>query len=778
MATSHPALAPFLERVALTDPGPVGEAGLARCRLTSDALDRALTELAAETTTDFAVVAVGGYGRREQSRHSDVDLMLLVPRGGNEANATRLLYPLWDAGLKVGHSVRTVGEIPLAAEHIETFTALLDARFVAGDAALFGELEVALSRLASSRRRRLLAGLRERHQALQRAEPWQVQATNVKTSRGGLRQLQFIHWLARAEQRTEADVGPTLTPDLEVIRERLLATRQAIHALAERPGDTLRDDLAPRVAAWLGETPLDSARALYLAMREVDSAASVALDARPGGRRWWQLWHRSAGAAASGPAEDPTDLDALRDALRRVADETMTVELDPLPRADWLERLIPEWETLRARRHVAPFHTHPIDTHLLRTVAEAAYLADHDGDGTGTVEVARALGDRDELLLAAFLHDVGKGREEEHSTAGAVIAERFCARAGLDAARTQRLVTVVEQHLLLPSVATRRDIADPRVISEVAEAVGTPRILHLLYLVAIADSRATGPEVWSAWKAQLMRSLYERVLAVLVEVGAQPLDTGRSLERAQAALADRFSPAEVAAHASQIEPGYLLSTPAETIGDHMTLVSEARSQGVGIRRDQLEGIDRLTIVSEDRPGLLQSLAGALAAHQASVLGGVAYTRDDGIAIEVWHVGDALGHEIDERRWTRILEAIPQVLGGSFPLDERIVQMRRTYPAPPRTIEPTVHVENAASDAYSVLEVTAQDRPGLLHAITRVLHELGIDIHLAKVDTLGPEVFDAFYIQRENGRRIEGPDEIERLEGRVLDAIAALEPRVN
>ena len=782
MATSHPALVPFLERLALTDPGPVGEAGLARCQLTSDALDAALAGLATEgdSTPDssFSVVAVGGYGRREQCRHSDVDLMLLVPRGGDETKATRLLYPLWDAGLKVGHSVRRVDEIPLAAENIETFTALLDARFVAGDPELFAQLEVALARLARSRQRRLLAGLRERNHALQRAEPWQLQATDLKNSRGGLRQLQFVHWLARASQRIDGASGPTLTPHLEAVRERLLATRQAVHALGERPTDTFRDDLAPRVAAWLGEDPLDSARSLYLAMRDVDSAASAALEARPGGRRWWQLWHRSADAAAAEPVQQPTDLEMLRNALRRVADETMTVELDPLPRADWLERLIPEWETLRARRHIAPFHAHPVDTHLLRTVAEAAYITEHDDDRSGTVEAAAAIGDRDELLLAAFLHDVGKGREEAHSTAGAVIAERFCARAGLDAARTQRLVTVVEQHLLLPSVATRRDIADPRVISEVAEAVGTPRILHLLYLVSIADSRATGPDVWSAWKAQLMRSLYERVRTVLIEIGAQPLDTGRSLERAQAALADRFSPKEVAAHAAQIEPGYLLSTPAETIGDHMALVQHARSTGVGIRRDQLDGIDRLTIVSEDRPGLLQSLAGALAAHQASVLGGVAYTRDDGIAIEVWHVGDALGHQIDERRWSRILEAIPQVLDSSYPLDDRIAEMRRTYPIPPRTIEPTVHVENTASDAYSVLEVTAQDRPGLLHAITHALHELSIDIHLAKVDTLGPEVFDAFYIQRENGRRIEDPDEIERLERRVLDAITALEPDVS
>ncbi|MDA0352186.1 MAG: HD domain-containing protein [Chloroflexi bacterium] len=782
MVTTHPALASFLAEQAIVTPASVSEAGVDRCERAASALDSALRALAAEGSdgtsgaAGFAVVAVGGYGRREQCRHSDVDVMLLVRPGQAEA-ATHLLYPLWDAGLKVGHSVRTLDEIAIAADNFETFTALLDARLVAGDGELFGQLEWTIARLARSRRQLLLDGLRERHVALQRGEPWQRQATDLKTGRGGLRHLQLVHWLARARQRADGTSGATIPAELEAAHVRLLATRQAVHALVERPSDRFRDDLAPRIAEWLGEETMVSARALYLGMREIDRVAADTFASTAQSRRWWKLWGRSE-AGMDRPAEGPrSDLEALRRALRRVDDDAAPLGLDPLPRADWLDRLLPEWEKLRARRHIAPFHTHPVDTHLLRTVAETAYIARHDDDDrSGTVAVAAELDDLDELLLAAFLHDIGKGREEEHSTAGAVIAERFCARAGLEAAATQRLVTVVRQHLLLPSVATRRDIADTRVIGEVAEAVKTPRTLRLLYLVSIADSRATGPDVWSAWKAQLMRSLYVRVMTVLLDGEVGPLDTRRSLERAQTELASRFSAEQVAAHAERLEPGYLLSTPPATIGDHIELANEAVAGGVGIRRDRLEGMDRLTVLCRDRPGLLQSLTGTLAAHQANVLGGVAYTRNDGIAIEVWHVGDALGHEIDDRRWARILEAVPAALTGAYPLEQRLEQVRQMYPTPPALIAPTAHVDNSASDAYSVLEVTAQDRPGLLHAIARELHELGIDIHLAKVDTLGPEVFDAFYIQRENGRRIEDPDEIERLETHVLDAIRALEPR--
>jgi [protein-PII] uridylyltransferase len=165
-------------------------------------------------------------------------------------------------------------------------------------------------------------------------------------------------------------------------------------------------------------------------------------------------------------------------------------------------------------------------------------------------------------------------------------------------------------------------------------------------------------------------------------------------------------------------------------------------------------------------------------HNANVLGGTAFTRDDGVAIEVMHVNDALGHDIDERRWARIFEAVPQALAGTFPVAERLAETRAAYRALPRVQMPTtVLVDNAGSERYSIVEVTTADRLGLLLAITNALHGLALDIHLAKVDTVGAEVVDAFYVLRENGRRIEGPDEIERVQARVKDAILALDAEI-
>jgi [protein-PII] uridylyltransferase len=230
-------------------------------------------------------------------------------------------------------------------------------------------------------------------------------------------------------------------------------------------------------------------------------------------------------------------------------------------------------------------------------------------------------------------------------------------------------------------------------------------------------------------------------------------------------------------HLAGMGADYLLSTPATVIGDHISLIAQAAANGgTAARQDRLGSLDRLTVVTPDRPGLIQTIAGTLAGFNANVLGGVAHTRDDGVAIEVWHVSDALGVGIDERRWSRILQAVPAALLGEFKIDERLAEVRASYPAPPLADVPTiVHIDNTASRDYTILEVSTADRRGLLYGVTRLLHERGIDIHLAKVDTIGPEVVDAFYIRRENGRRIDDPDEIERLRSAVLAVLEALAP---
>ena len=768
-STAHPALATFLDARSDRSERAFAHAGVEVCYALSDLLDAALRELAADAST-FTVVAVGGYGRRTQSRHSDVDVMLLVD--GTEEGALRALYPLWDANLKVGHSVRTVAQAMIAADaNLETLTALLDARYVAGNRVLYDRLINERRGFVRSHRKRMRAEIGERRTAVREKEPWQLLAVDLKNGRGGLRDVHAMHWLDAADAIAAGEPTPAPSPQIVAAEEHLLRTRNAVHALSERPTDVYRPDQADALASWLGVESLDWGRQLYAAMRTVDAAASARFTAAP--RRFWLPWRRNEEAHVASPSAREghgSDLEGLRAVLRAIAPGG---SLDPLPLSASLARLLPEWEVLRARPHIAPFHVHPVDVHVMRAITELKQIIETDDYDAGTPQVAAEFGDRDELLLAAFLHDIGKGHGGDHSDVGALITERFVARAELPPELALRLVNVVRMHLLLPNVATRRDIADPSVIEETAQRIGDTHTLRLLYLLSVADARASGPNVWSQWKAQLMRAFYIRLLNAL---GTEAHSTTPTVDRVVDALRGGFAEDIVRTHLAGMGPDYLLSTPPDLIGSHLSLIAEAEMNGgTAARHDRLGTLDRLTVVTPDRPGLIQTIAGTLAGYNASVLGGVAHTRDDGVAIEVWHVSDALGIGIDERRWERILQAVPAALAGDFDIDGRLAEVRASYPAPPRADVPTVvHIDNAASREYTILEVSTADRRGLLYGVTKLLHERGIDIHLAKVDTIGPEVVDAFYIRRSNGLRIDEPDEMERLRRAVMDVLESLE----
>ncbi|MGH2587611.1 MAG: HD domain-containing protein, partial [Dehalococcoidia bacterium] len=501
--------------------------------------------------------------------YSDVDLMLLHP-GRVPPGSERVFYPLWDAGLKVGHAVRSVREaVQAARENLETLTALLDARLVAGDRDLFGGLRHALGELLHRGRIHLserLAGL-ERERRLR--EPYPLQELNVKEGRGGLRALHGLHWEAHAEElvgrgrRGNVDLPPT-------VHETLLATRNALHAVSDKPFDVYVHDLHHGVAEWLGVDQDAWSRRLYQHAHTIDRAVTehweeTQAPAQPQPRRWpgitW-LGRRSQRGSRE-PAESPgaedggqparentpppfyrgsvltlaaraahrtgSPFDADQSAIIRAAMGPMWTAddregflsllragdrgrevFDALDALGWAERALPEWRNVRGLPHYAPFHLHPVDVHLWRTVAETLAIARRDSPEPPLAGVAAELDSLDDALLAALLHDVGKGWPGDHSTVGARVAQAFCRRAQFGPRTTATVTRAIEHHLLLPTIATRRDLDDPTVIRDTADAIGDRRTLRVLYLLSVADSRATGPAVWSPWKGSLLRALYDR----------------------------------------------------------------------------------------------------------------------------------------------------------------------------------------------------------------------------------------------------------------------------
>lgn len=815
------------------------DAGLALCHALSDALDAALLAAAPEIAADgvsVALVALGGYGRRELCLFSDVDLMLLhggrLPAGLVE----RVFYPLWDAGLKVGHAVRSVAEaVAAAGEDIETLTALLDARLVAGSAGLNQRLSGEVTRLLRRQRASLEAALLAAEEGRRRAEPYQLLETNVKTGRGGLRTLHCLGWVEAADRRLAGEGERKAAPQAAAgaDRQTLLASRNALHAAAGKAQDAWLFDLRAPACAWLGVDADDWAVRLYTALRAVDRLARarwplaeeqaptapaaiypprrrllglgrsatrgakavaepVTVDGEAAlGRGRSVLAHagslaeggaaaRFAGSvatairAAPGPAWNAADRHGLLALLR--AGERGRLIFDELDTLGWLERALPEWRHVRAAPQHVPFHEHPLDTHLWRTATTALALAQGAIAEPWCREVAGDLGSLDDLLLAALLHDIGKGWPGDHAETGSAAAAALCRRAGFPTDLLLTVAAAVRQHLLLPNVATRRDIADDRVVQAVADRVGRTRTLRILYLLSVADSLATGPTAWGPWKGSLVRSLFARVLAALeARSGATPLSASGAdaLGRLLEAAAGRFPAETVKAHVAGMAPGYLQSFSVDEALRHLAAIEPTPAAGearLDVREDG--PAHDLLLLTPDRPGLIALVSGVLALHTLSVLGGRFFTRADGVALQALHVIDALGNPVPPERWPRVERDVRAALAGVLPLEQRLAEKVHAYRRAGHGRSAEVQVLAGESREYTVLEVHAADRVGLLYAITHTLFDLGLDVHLAKIDTLGRDAVDVFYVRDADGRPLSGGERIAQVRAALLRAATA------
>ena len=506
---------------------------------------------------DVALVAVGGYGRREMLPRSDLDVLLLhAGRDDIAGIADRIWYPVWDSGAELDHAVRTVPQARrVARTDLKVALGLLSARHVAGDPDLTERLRAgALEdwRAAAPAR---LAELHAAHDERARTsgELAFLLEPDLKEARGGLRDVHAIQAVAAAW------VAPAPGPRVRTAYEQILDTRHALHEITGRRLDRLVLEEQDEVARALGMLDGDVLlRMLAGAARTIAYAVDHAfrqsdrLISRPGGGR--RLRRRPAErrpladgvveqdgevvlARAADPASDPPlvlraaaaaaqaglplaprTLDRLtecpplpvpwpaaaRDALLSLlgAGQAAVSVWEALDTEGLVTALIPDWERVRNRPQRNPLHTYTVDRHLAEAAAHAAAL---------TREVARP----DLLLLAALLHDVGKGWPGDHSVTGEVVARDVARRMGLPAPDTELVATAVRLHLLLPMVATRRDLDDPVTVTQVATAVGSRVLLELLHALAIADGLATGPAAWNDWKATLVADLVRRVEAVL-----------------------------------------------------------------------------------------------------------------------------------------------------------------------------------------------------------------------------------------------------------------------
>jgi [protein-PII] uridylyltransferase len=721
----------------------------------------------------------------------------LVPaRSDVSAGTLRgLLYPLWDAGFQVGHALRTAKEaVERATQDLDAATSLLSARLVSGSDTAFEELHDRLARWVAKDKarlaRRILESRAERHRRSQRAG-WAL-APDLKDDVGGLRDAHVVFWLERIADK---EVASTRLKDAAGV---LIAAREALHAELKRKSDRLRLDLQPAVARRVGLEGDDAANELMMqvhsAARAIEHhsalhveelseellggpkrsgaaqtvapgirvedgalAADALEDAATGVRLLGAKAHSGKPIARktldrldevwAGPPLDrwPSDLREAFLHMLRGAHVSETLEI--LDHVGAWAVLLPEWNKIRGLAQHDPYHRYTVDGHSFIAVGEVDRAIANDQFARSAADEA---GELDALYLAALFHDIGKGSGEDHSVAGERLARNACTRMGLDPDASDDVCSLVRYHLLLVDTATRRDLDDGAVIAAVAEQIATPRRLRLLYVLSIADGRATGPEGWSDWKAILVRELYLKAMTAL-ETGELPVRTDVAVRAQEVEAYEPTLAGRAREILSTLPPSYLEATPVPDMVDDIRMLLQTPKPGeirvridAGVEADQ----SSLTLCVTDRPGTLARTAGVLSLHRLSVLRAQAYSVTSGIALERFLVRCPEGTD-----WDAVKGDLEAAYSGRLAVEARLEKKASDY-KPRRPIEPDVRILQDASAHSTVVEVRATDALGLLYAITAALSDLDIDIHVAKIDTLGERVVDVFYVRSAWGAKLD------------------------
>ncbi|NCC23985.1 MAG: HD domain-containing protein [Deltaproteobacteria bacterium] len=760
-------------------------------------LDAFLTgSLKGQTHPGILLLAVGGYGRGELFPHSDVDLLLLVPKvlsdQARDDLASTIFLPLWDAGFDLGHGVRTEAEtLDLAARDFEVLCSLLEMRLLAGSKPDFEAFSGRFRRILAPLVKDVVRWLAERSTRRRGREGLSdnLLSPDLKNGPGGLRDLQTISWLTFLN-----DGATLLNPDestLLVDHARFLSrVRCRLHRMAGRKDDILHLEIQSAVATAMGfGADVESFLArLHRTMSDIRLFCDLALE-EPGNDR----------ATTRLPPADPAEAmdlisrslcfgatldwdtrrairnlcavltpggswrkNLLPDLERLLCSPQAALGLTRMLETGLLEAVIPEFSAIRDMVQFDEYHLLPVGPHLIETIhwltldeARAPFA----GAGLSVESTDPS------LRWAALLHDLGKGNGD-HAFKGADLASAILDGLGLVPERIAEVGFLVREHLLLVHTATRRDLSEEEVCVSLAHRVGSTRRLDLLVLLTWADSRATGPRAWNPWIAGLISELWlktRKILAKGLLAGdhvmhrlATARDTLRSLGRTV------FSKDHLERYLFLIPARSLLSfTPGEIL-DHLLLVQEFEQLPVGHPPFVASWIHeaegrcwRLTLVAEDIPGLFARVAHALAECRLSVLSADLAGWDNGLVVDVFWITepqDALYPDLLFGRVESILVSLMEFQDQALPEPISTRGSRKMG----RFQDIKVRLDNDLSDFYTVLEIQAPDIPGLLSAVSQAIHAMDLDVAFARIATRADLAFDVFYL-REQGQKIDDPN---------------------
>jgi [protein-PII] uridylyltransferase len=790
------------------------------CQNTDVALTRAWKSF--DFPSGMALLAVGGYGRGELFPYSDIDLLILLDADPDEAMRNRLeqiVQLLWDLGLEVGHSIRTVDEcLSESAADITVQTSLLEARLITGSRKLFGDLQHRFASVMDPRAffQAKLLELRQRHVKYEDT-PYSLEP-NCKESPGGLRDLQVILWVAKAAQLGESWrklaehdlITATEARQLTGKERAFKDIRIRLHLHTKRREDRLVFDVQTPIAETFGFVTTEARRASEVLMQHyywaakavtqlntillqnieaqlfpqnsvarqvnacfneingmIDIAHDKVFEETPSAmlqifllleqhgelkgmtaRTQRALWHarfRMNATFRRDPANRALFLQILQ------APTGVTHALRQMNQLSILGRYLPNFRRIIGQMQHDLFHVYTVDQHILMVVRNVRRftMTEHAHEYPFCSQLIANFPQPWLLYIAGLFHDIAKGRGGDHSQLGKQDARRFCREHGLTKADTEMVVFLVEQHLSMSQVAQKQDLSDPDVVRAFAKSVKDERHLTALYLLTVADIRGTSPKVWNAWKGKLLEDLYRITLRVL---GGEAPSADRELQNRQREAIATLRLHGLPEHAQEalwktLDVGYFLRHDASEIAWQTRVLHEHLASDTPVVRCRLapigEGL-QVTVYLRDQPDLFARICSYFDRKNFSILDAKIHTTRDGYALDTFLVSEPnfadnyrelitiIEHELSQ--WLRTQADLPA------PAKARLSRLSRTFP-----ITPTVHLRPDERGQYFLLSISASDRTGLLYSIASVLARYKVNLHTAKIMTLGERVEDVFLV---------------------------------
>jgi [protein-PII] uridylyltransferase len=789
-----------------------------------------------EYDTRIALVALGGFGRRELFPFSDVDLMILYhPKVKKQiAQITdTVLYPLWDTGLEIGHGVRTVAEsISHAREDYFFLVALLDARLIYGSQDLFDELLKAYrKRYVDGHREKFVEKMKAHRQS--RRERFGSHSyllePHIKEGRGGMRDIQAMMWTARVVFGLNSlediqSAGLLLEEEKKEFveaRNRLVRLRCHLHFISNRKNDQLYFEQQEDVAGAFNYRTKSGVRAVELFMRDIYSALQTisvtsdlffdhvdevlgfagkgkvipdkvvesGIEIRTGRvhltasrsqllakpqtlirvflamARTGLPMHYRTRKAFLGFVELITDKERTSPRFAKTfftllfEAKDIALVLETMLETGVLTACIPEFSRITSLAQHDLYHIYTVDRHSLQAVAELHALV---ASGTAAMQNVK---DLKVLYLAALLHDIGKGSGRDHSLEGAALAGEIGQRLCLSEKECDTLRFLIRYHLFIPENALRRDLNDAIFIKRCAEKISSLSRLSMLYLLSVADSKATGPSAWSDWKASLMEELYLKIYPYLDHGRHEVHDVTAHEEQGVEWLREQIRVQLKGSGELKIDPetlstDYILSFSPEVIAGHVLTL---RDNFQRIRQKSLIIADRaderwsLLIMTKDRPGLLAKICGVMALNNLSVTKAQIFTWDDGTVVDVIDVRSTDGLSFAEKNWQDLNDQLDLAIEHRMGLSHRLYsKSASTYGRRAQMVGDVaskIIIDNESSDKYSVIEVYAADLPAQLYHITQAMADFGLNIHKAYIATEVEQLIDVFYVLDSRGQKL-------------------------